>query len=95
MNVNIDGFGMDVNVNTSDGQHIQNDAVITTTTTTDSAMAPFLYDTIPNPFAVTFGDTTITSMQGATIDANETLMGGTAGLPPQSVIYNPVTIIFP
>lgn len=74
---------------------VEGSLTVTTTTTTDSAMAPFLYDTIPNPFAVTFGDTTITSMQGATIDANETLMGGTAGLPPQSVIYNPVTIIFP
>ncbi len=76
--------------NTVDGS-----LTVTTTIATDAVNPPFLYNNIPNPFAVTFGDTTINSLQGSTIGDNEVRIGDTSGLPAAGVIYNPLQIIFP
>jgi hypothetical protein len=68
---------------------------VTTTTANDAVNPPFIYTNIPNPFAVSFGNTTINSLQGPLITDNETRVGGVAGLPAAAAIYNPLQIIFP
>ncbi|MCH2202994.1 MAG: inverse autotransporter beta domain-containing protein [Fuerstiella sp.] len=68
---------------------------VTTTVVTDAVNPPFLYDNIPDPFDVSFGNTTINSLQGPLITDNETHIGDTDGLPDDDVIYNPLQIIYP
>ena len=75
--------------NTVDGS-----LVVTTTTANDAVNPPFLYNNIPLPFTVNFGNTTINSLQGVLITDNETHVGDTTGLPAAAVIYNPLQIIF-
>ncbi len=76
--------------NTVDGS-----LTVTTTTATDAVNPPFRYNNIPLPFAVSFGNTTINSLQGALITDNEMRIGAVGGLPAAAVIYNPLQIIFP
>ncbi len=68
---------------------------VTTTTADDATNPPFIYTNIPLPFAVSFGDTTINSLQGPLITDNETRVGAVGGLPAAATIYNPLQIIFP
>lgn len=76
---------------------VEGSLTVATTIVTDAVNPPFLYDNIPiaNPFNVSFGDTTINSLQGATINDNEVRIGDTTGVPAAAVIYNPLQIIFP
>lgn len=76
--------------NTVDGS-----LTVTTTIMNAAVLPPFVYNNIPNPFAVSFGSTTINSLQGALITDNEVRVGVTAGLPAAAAIYNPLQIIFP
>jgi len=76
--------------NTVDGS-----LTVATTTVTGAVNPPFLYNNIPNPFAVNFGNTTINSLQDALIADNEMRVGDVSGLPATGVIYNPLQIIFP
>lgn len=71
---------------------------VTTTVMTDAANPPFRYENIPNPFTVSFGNTTINSLQGPLITDNEVRDPGglgVGGLPAAGTIYNPLQIIFP
>jgi hypothetical protein len=68
---------------------------VTTTVMTAAANPPFRYENIPNPFTVSFGNTTINSLQGDSITENEKreLGGlGVGGLPAAGTIYNPLQI---
>ena len=74
---------------------VEGSLAVTTTTATDAVMPPFIYTNIPNPFVVSFGNTTINSLQGPLITDNETRVGAVGGLPAAATIYNPLQIIFP
>lgn len=74
---------------------VEGSLAVTTTTANDAANPPFIYTNIPNPFAVSFGNTTINSLQGPLITDNETRVGAVGGLPAAAAIYNPLQIIFP
>ena len=68
---------------------------VTTTNAIDAALPPFSYTNIPLPFAVSFGNTTIDSLQGPLITFNEIRAGAVGGLPAAGTIYNPLQILFP
>jgi len=82
--------GRAASFNTVDGS-----LMVTTTNANDAANPPFIYTNIPLPFNVSFGNTTINSMQGSLITDNETRVGAVGGLPAANIIYNPLQIVFP
>jgi len=73
---------------------------VTTTVMDDAFNPPFRYEDILNPFTVSFGDTTIKSLQGSggpgpvpdiTLH-NEVRVGNLTGLPAAGTIYSPLFI---
>ena len=61
--------------------------MVTTTNANDVADRPFIYTHISDPFDVSFGNTTINSLQGPPL---ETRVNSDAGLPDPNIIYKPL-----